>query len=57
MNQYQLPVQSASGEYPVCTDHSSVVLCLSVDTNSLYHLTQVDEVPELVFLFSTAEVE
>ena len=52
---YQLPVQSSPSKYPICTDHSPVVLCLSIDTNGLDHLTQVDEISKLIFLFSTVD--
>ncbi len=51
---YQLPVESSSGEYSVCAEHPSVVLCLSVDANSLDHLTQVDKVHELVLCICAA---
>jgi hypothetical protein len=52
---YQLPIQSAPSKYPICTDHSSVVLGLSIDTNGLDHLTEVDKIPELIFLSSAAD--
>ena len=52
---YQLPIQSSPSKNPICADHSSVVLGLSINTNGLDHLTQVDEISKLIFLFSTAD--
>ena len=47
---YQLPVECAPGEYPIRAEQPSVVLSLGINTNGLYHLTQVDKVHELVHL-------
>ncbi len=45
---YQLPVESASGEYSFRADESAIMFRLSLYANGLKDLTKVDEVHKLV---------